>query len=333
MVVYQDIIKDIVSKKLNNFYFLYGEEPYYMDKLVENFLSRAISEEAKDFDLSLSFGADETSENIVANCLRYPMMNDRLLVIVREAQECRTLAKLTEYIPRLPETTTLVLCYSQSMKDIKAGIKKLMEQGIAFESKPLEEKKVTRTIEALFAQKGLMIEPKAAQMMGEHTSTSIISIVSEVEKISIALQGQNRKITEDDIEKYIGVSKEYNYYELEEAIVECNSFKAFNIVKHFEKNEKNYPVQRILPSLFEYFSDLLILHYLPELTVNTICKALGLRESYRADKYVKGLKNYSVGKVFNIVRRIRVSDAESKGFYGRRTNTEVLMDLLFYIFL
>ncbi len=331
MANYQELATDIVKKKLKPLYFLYGEEPYLIDKLTNLFLERVIPKDQEPFNLTLVYGADVTAQDLVADAMRFPMLGERVLILVREAQMCRDLEKLEPYLLQFPESTTLVLCYKKGIDKRKTFFKRLMDLAVMFESPLVKEYKLVDTIIQMCRSQHFGISPKTAQIMGEHTGTSMEQIASELDKLAIAYPKGKKELTADDIELYIGISKEYNNFELRQAIISRDVAKAFKIAHHFSKNESKYPVQAILPLLFNYFTNLLAVYYLPQKDERTIAASLKL-SSYQVNDYLVGLQHYSIMASFNIIRQIRMSDALSKGVGGTASSSQVLIDLLSYIF-
>ncbi len=331
MAGYQEIATQIIKKDLQPLYFLYGEESYLLDKLTALFAERVIPQDEEAFNLSILYGADVVAQDLVADAMRFPMMGERVLVLVREAQMCKDLEKLQPYLAEFPPSTTLVLCYKKTPDKRKALFKTLAERAVCFESQPIKEYKLVDTIIQMCRAEHFGISPKTAQIMGEHTGTSLEQIASELDKLRLAYPKGKSELTADDIELYIGISKEYNNFELRQAIINRDAAKAFKIAHHFSKNESKYPVQAILPLLFNYFTNLLAVYYLPNRDEKTIASSLKV-SSYQVQDYVSGLQHYSIMATFNIIHQIRMSDALSKGVGGTVTSSQVLIDLLSYIF-
>ncbi len=331
MISYQEIATQIVKKDLKPLYFLYGEEPYLIDKLATLFAERVIPEDEEAFNLTISYGADVTAQDLVADAMRFPMLGERVLVIVKEAQMCKDLEKLLPYLSEFPQSTTLVICYKKPVDKRKAFFKKLIELAVNFESPLIKEYKLVDTIIQMCRSQHFGISPKTAQIMGEHTGTSLEQIATELDKLAIAFPKGKRELTTDDIELYIGISKEYNNFELRQAVVSRDVAKAFKIAKYFSKNESKYPVQAVLPLLFNYFTNLLAVYYLAQRDERTIATTLKI-SPYQVNDYLLGLQNYSIMATFNIIHQIRMSDALSKGVDGTATSSQVLIDLLSYIF-
>ncbi len=331
MASYQDIASQIIHKKLAPIYFLYGEEPYFIDKLTTLFLSRIIPKDEQDFNLTHYYGADVFAQDIISDGMRFPMMGERNLIVLREAQMCKDLDKLTPYLDEFPPSTTLVFCYKKSIDKRKMFFKTILSKASTFESNPIKEYQIVDTIIQLCREKHFAISPDVAEIMAEHTGTSLEQIASEVNKLTTALPRGTRAITADHIEIYIGISKEYNNFELLRAIVHHDTAKAFKIAQHFSKNESKYPVQAVLPLIFNYFSNLLAVYYLPEKNERSIANALKLRP-YQVRDYIEGLRHYGIMTTFKIIHQVRMSDALSKGVGGTASSSQVLLDLLSYIF-
>lgn len=330
VTTYEDIVTSIKKKRLRSIYLLCGEEPLFIDKLSELFTTSLIPEAERELNQMILYGAEVDVRNIAVEAMRFPMIGDRLLVLVREAHQVRELDKLAPYLEGLPESTTLVLCYKKKVDKRKALYKMIDQVGMIYESQRLYDSKVPDFIVKSFAVESLSIDPRSAYMMSEHTGNDLEKILLEVKKVAIALGRTTRVVTPEIIEKYIGISKEYNSFELLRTLVERDAIRAQRIVHYIAANHKLYPIQMTLSLLYNYFSSLMAVHYLPQINEKTVAEALRL-SPYQTKDYILGGQNYSATSVFAIIRQIRLCDAASKGVDSSSSDGDILRELVSFI--
>ena len=329
MLTYDTIAREIKEGKLRPAYLLSGDEPYFIDKLTELFLQQVIPEDERDFNLTVLYGNDKNTQVslIASDVMRFPMMGERHLVLVKEAQQINDIESLGKHMTELPETTCLVLCYKKKADKRKALYKSFMAlDGSILESNPIAERDVPRFITSLLQAKNLSIDAHTAALMSEHTGNNLEKINGEVEKLSIVLPSGG-SVTPDVVELHIGISKEYNNFELLSALINRQDTKAYRIAYHFAKNEKNYPIQMTIAILFNYFSTLMGGYYLAQKDERSLAQGLGL-SPYMVRDYVKGMQHYSAGQVYQIIRHIRMADAYSKGVGANMPSGEILKQLV-----
>ena len=328
MSTYDELTKAIKSKTLSPAYLLAGEEPLYIDRLAQLLLDTLIPEEERDFNLSVLYGAEVGARDILTEAMRFPMMGDRVLVVVREAQLIKDLDLLAEHLDSLPSSTCLVLCYKKKPDKRKALYKRLEAAGAVYESSRIYDSKLPDFIIKSFAQQQLAIDPRAASLMAEATGNDLEKILGEVEKIALALSArQQRQVGLDEIEQYIGVSKEYNGFELQSALIKRDAARAYRIAFYFSANERNHPIQQILAMLFGFFSNLMAVHYMDARDERSI--AAGLKISpYAARDYNLARTNYNAAQVFAIIRQLRLLDAYSKGVETNIPSSELYKELV-----
>lgn len=329
MLTYDTIAREIKEGKLRPAYLLSGDEPYFIDKLTELFLQKVIPEDERDFNLTVLYGNDKNTQVslIASDVMRFPMMGEHHLVLVKEAQQINDIESLGKLLPELPETTCLVLCYKKKADKRKALYKSFMAlDGSILESNPIAERDVPRFITSLLQAKNLSIDAHTAALMSEHTGNNLEKINGEVEKLSIVLPSGG-SVTPDVVELHIGISKEYNNFELLSALINRQDTKAYRIAYHFAKNEKNYPIQMTIAILFNYFSTLMGGYYLAQKDERSLAQGLGL-SPYMVRDYVKGMQHYSAGQVYQIIRHIRMADAYSKGVGANMPSGEILKQLV-----
>ncbi len=307
------LVTDIKNKKLKPIYFLMGEEPYYIDKISDYIESSILTEEERGFNQMVLYGRDVTVEDIVNNAKRFPMMAEYQVVIVKEAQDLsRTIEKLASYAENPQPTTILVVNYKYKKIDKrKALYKTLKKTGIVYESKKLYENQVADWIRRVLSPKGYQISPKAAQMLVEFLGTDLSKINNELEKLQIILP-KDTQISPEHIEENIGISKDFNNFELRKAIGDRNAVKAYKIINYFSENPKDNPMVVTVSLLFNFFSQLLHFHGLSDKSPRNVASALKINP-YFVNEYVTAAKNYPMRKVSTVVASLRTFDVKSKG--------------------
>lgn len=333
MLSYQDIVTEIETRVLRRAYLLFGEDTYYIDRLCNLFTERVIPKEEQDFNLTVLYGSEKGTDasSIARDAMRFPMMGERHLVIIKEAQLVSDIERLGELLDELPETTCLVVAYKKKA-DKRKGLYKgfLAQEGSIFESMPLSEREVPHFISQSLAVHNIKVDAHTAVLMSELTGNDREKIAHNVDKLSIFFGLEGGTLTPELMEEQIGVSREYNNFELLSALIHRDVSKAFRIAYHFASNEKTYPIQMTLPILFNYFSQLMGAYYLPQKDERSLAQGLGI-SPYIARDYAIGLQSYSARQVFGIIHQIRLSDAYSKGVGASLSGGEILKELVSYI--
>ncbi|MFI1771367.1 DNA polymerase III subunit delta [Thalassobellus citreus] len=309
----KQIATDIKQGKLKPIYFLMGEEPYYIDKISDYIEASVLSEEERGFNQTVLYGRDVSIDDIVGNAKRYPMMAEYQVIIVKEAQDLsRTIEKLASYAQNPQPTTVLVFNYKYKKLDKrKALYKSLKKTGVVYESKKLYENQVADWIRRVLSPKKYTISPKAAQMLVEFLGTDLSKINNELEKLQIILP-EGSQITPEIIEVNIGISKDFNNFELRKAVGERNTVKAYQIVNYFANNPKDNPIVVTVSLLFNFFSQLLHFHGLKDKSPRNVASALKVN-SYFVNEYISAARNYPMRKVSMVVSTLREFDVKSKG--------------------
>jgi len=309
----KQIVTDIKKGQIKPIYFLMGEEPYYIDAISDYIEKNVLAEEEKGFNQMVLYGRDVAIDEIVSNAKRYPMMAERQVVIVKEAQDLsRTIEKLASYAENPQPTTVLVFNYKYKKIDKrKALYKTLKKSGVVFESKKLYENQVADWIRRVLSGQKYTISPKASQMLVEFLGTDLSKINNELEKLKIVLP-EGTQITPEHIEENIGISKDYNNFELRKAVGERNSVKVFKIVNYFANNPKDNPMVVTVSLLFNFFSQLLHFHGLHDKNPRNVASALKINP-YFVNEYVSAARNFPMRKVSAIVSILREFDVKSKG--------------------
>lgn len=327
------IVNDIKAGIIKPIYFLMGEEAYYIDKLSDYIEDKVLTEDEKGFNQTVLYGRDVTIEDIVSAAKRYPMMAERQVVIVKEAQDLsRTIDKIESYAENPMPSTVLVICYKYKTLDKRKKVTKLLaKNGIVYESKKLYENQVGDWIKRVLAGKKYSIEPKANAMMVEFLGTDLSKINNELEKLQIILP-KGSTITPKHIEENIGFSKDFNVFELRKAIGDRNQLKAYTIADNFAQNPKDNPIIVTTSLVFSFFVQLLKYHGLKDKNPNNVSKVLGVNPFFMKD-YDIALKNYPMRKVSQIVGSLREIDVKSKGVGANALpQSDLLKEMLFKIF-
>lgn len=330
---FEEICREICQKKFLPVYFFMGEEAFFMDQITDLIIKNALDESERDFNQIILYGADTDVATIINAARRFPMMSKYQLVIVREAQMLKNVEELSFYVKKPLESTILVINHKYKTLDRRKSLASAVEKvGVLFESKKVPDYKLPGFITSYLQQRGIGIDPKAAQMLSDFLGNDLNKLTKELEKLNLLLATQTKRITPELVEQNIGISKEYNNFELIKAIATKDVLKANRIAQHFDKNPKNNPIQMTLPVLFNYFMNLLICYYTPDKSDNSLIQALGLKGTFQLKDYQLGMKNYSAMKVFNLIADIRTCDAASKGINNNSASPgELLKELLYRI--
>ena len=333
-VTFQAIMQDLKNRNFAPFYLLMGEESYYIDTISDYIASHVLLPEECDFNQTICFGSDVTAVQVTDMAKRYPMMAEFQVIIVKEAQNIRSLEALEGYLKKPVKSTILVWCHKNGKIDTRKKVIGLAQaMGVVFESKKLRDYQLPEFIQNYLKSKKATIDPKSCQMIVNHIGSDLSRIVSELDKILIYLPNDNRRVTPDIVEKEIGVSKDFNAFELRNAIVSKDIFKANQIIKYFDNNPKAGSLYSFLPLLFSFFQNLMILHYTPnKSSEQDIAKALDLNSTWGIKDLITGLKNYSARKTMDIISKIREVDGKSKGLDNHYTGAgELMKELIFYV--
>lgn len=330
---YEEIVRDVKNGVYVPIYFLMGEEDYYIDRISEYIADRVLTEAEKEFNLTILYGADTDIATIINSAKRYPMMSKYQIVMVKEAQNLKNLDELTYYLQKPLMSTILVFCYKHGVLDRRKKLAAEIEKaGILFESKKLKDAQLSGFISSYLKRKRVDIEPKASEMMAEFVGADLNRMAGELEKLVITLPDGCSRITPEQIERNIGISKDYNNFELRNALITKDVLKANLIVKYFNNNMKNNPLQVTLAVLFGFFSNLMLTYYAPGKSEQEIASFLGLRSPWQAKDYLAAMKKYSVVKVMQIIGEIRLCDAKSKGVKNSSVSDgDLLRELIYFI--
>lgn len=331
---YDSIMRDLEARHFSPIYILMGEESYFIDKISDYIAENVLQPEERDFNQNIVFGSDINAAQIVDLAKGYPMMAEYRVVIVKEAQNLRGTDVIEKYLKNPVKSTILVLCHKNGTIDRR---KKLIGRsealGVVFESKKMRESELPSFIASYLKQKNVTIDYKSTAMIADHIGSDLNRMISVLDKLLISLPEDNRVVVPEVIEKQIGVSKDFNAFELRNALVNRDVFKANQIIKYFDNNPKAGSLYSFLPMLFSYFRDLMIAHYIPgNNSEDALAAGLGLKSRWGAKDYMIGLRAYSARKTMDILGKVREIDAKSKGLDNPSTGSGDLMkELIFFI--
>jgi DNA polymerase-3 subunit delta len=328
----EQIVNDIKSKNTKPIYFLMGEEAYYIDKISDFIENNILTEEEKGFNQMILYGRDVTVDDVVGNAKRYPMMSEKQVVIVKEAQDLsRSIEKLADYAEDPQPSTILVICYKYKTIDKRKKLAKAIAQkGCLFESKKLYDNQVSDWINAVLRAKGYQIEPKAAHMLVEFLGTDLSKIANELGKLTLIIE-KGATISALQIEQNIGISKDFNNFELRKAIGDKELVKANRIIQYFSQNPRSNPLIMTISLLNAFFTQLLLYHGLKDKGKINVGKMLKINP-YFIPEYQRAAKNYPMRKVAQVISRLREADLKSKGVGASNlAQGDILKELLFKI--
>ena len=309
---------DELTGKLKNkiyypVYLLHGEEPYFIDVLSEYIEQHCLSDQEKEFNQQIFYGKDSDVQEIISSARRFPMMANYQVILLKEAQDLEKIDELQPYCQRPVESTILVLCYKYATLDKRKSLFKAIEKnGVVFESKKLHESKIPDWIHEYLRNRSYRITPKAALLLTDFVGNDLDKIVNEIQKLLINIPA-GTEIDEEYIEKNIGISKDYNVFELQKALARKDTFKANQIIAYFAANPKENPMVKVVPILSSYFSKVLMYHYLTDKSRNSVAAALSVKPFFVPD-YQQAAKTFPVSRLLKIISLLREYDMKAKGF-------------------
>lgn len=332
-MTFEQIITNIKSRDFKPVYLLMGDEPYYIDELTSLFIDTVLPEEERDFNQTILYGMETDVKSVITLARSFPMMSEYQLVVVKEAQNLSKIDELEVYAKNPLHTTILILNYKNGTLDKRKKLYAEIEKhGVIFESKKIPEYKIPGFIASYVQTKGLGIDQKSAQMLSDYLGNDLSKLTNEIAKLLIAIPPDQKRITAELIEENIGISKDFNNFELLKAIVEKDVFKINQIADYFAKNPKNNPLVMTMSVLFNFFSNLMVCYWAKNKTEQGIAAELGFRNPYQAKDYVQALKNYNAFKSMEIIGLLRIYDGKSKGVGNiSASDGELLKELLYKI--
>ncbi|MFO7658223.1 MAG: DNA polymerase III subunit delta [Bacteroidales bacterium] len=331
-MTFDKIMTELTNKVFHPIYFLTGDEPYYIDQVSDYIEKHALSETEKPFNQVVIYGNDVDAAAVINTAKRYPMMSKHQVVIVKEAQNIKNIDDLVYYVESPLKSTILVINHKYKKLDKRKKLfLSLSKNAVVLESNKLYESKIPEWITNYLEQKEIRILPAAAAMLTEFLGNDLGRIVNELEKLKLTLPPSEKTINAAHIEKNIGISKDYNNFELHNALIERNALKANRIINYFDKNQKINPITLTITSLYFFFSKVFMYHGLEDKGRNNVAAALKISPFFVSD-YQKAAKSYPAGKVKNIIAWLREYDLKSKGMGNvSATPGDLLKELIFKI--
>lgn len=331
-ITYEEIISSLKKRIFKPVYFLAGDEPYYIDLISDYIEDNILPEAERSFNQVVLYGEDTSVAAITDTARRFPMMSTHQVIIVKEAQSLKKIEDLLFYLEKPLESTLLVINYKYKQLDKRTKFfKTLNSTAVYFESQRLRDYQVPAWIEKYLMKEGIKTEPDASALLTEYLGTDLHKIVNELKKLLITLPREKPVITTTLIEKNIGISKDYNNFELQKAVGEKNILKATRIVRHFAANQKDNPITLSITSLFIHFSRLLIYHNLTDKSKNNVAAALRINPFF-VKEYELSASKYNLAKTVQVISLLRTYDMKSKGYGDLSSDSgDILRELVFKI--
>lgn len=330
---YMDIVKDVRAGKFAPVYCLMGEEDYYIDNLSQFILDNALAPEEHDFNYTLLYGSETRANDVINIARQYPMMAERRVVVVREFQAMPDKETLTAYVKNSTPTTILVLCHKHGKLDGRRSLgQEIKRHGVLFESKRLYDRELPGFVNSYMQRKQKTIEPAAVQMLCDHVGSDLSRLVAEMDKLLLALPQGESRVGAKLVEEQTGMSKDFNNFELQNALAVRDVYKANQIVKYFDSNPRSFSLPFTLSALFNFFSDVLLAYYAPDQSDDGIAQFLGKTTWQCRQAVIPARRTYAGKKVVDIISEIRKTDGKSKGVGGSKTpQGDLLKELVFFI--
>ncbi len=331
-VSYDQVISELRRKVYKPLYLLMGEEPYYIDKISDYIQENVLDESQREFDLTVVYGKDTDMAAIVNAAKRYPMMSPCQVVIVKEAQHIKDWEPLQYYISHPQQSTILVFAYKYGTPDKrKKWVLDITKSGVVFESDKFRDYEMGAWISRYAKDMNVTVDEKAVVMLTEFLGTDLSKVANELDKLLLTKPAGVNRITPEHVEKNIGISKDYNVFELQAALINRDVVKANRIVRYFSDNKKANPMVMVLAQLFNFFSNLMMYHYLPDKSQMAVAQELKVNPFFVKD-YEKASKAYGAWRTMNIITWIRETDARGKGIDSNGVEDgELLKELIFKI--
>lgn len=330
-MTYEQLIDDLSKKKYSPIYFLYGEEPYYIDKVSDYISENVLTEAEKSFNYSLFYGKDSDARTIITACKRYPMMSSHQVIIVKEAQDLSDIEDLIYYVEKPLTSTILVVNFKYGKPDGRSKFfKSLSKAAVLFESPKIRDYQMGEWIKNYCKTQQLTIDPKAQELLNDFLGTDLSKVANEIEKLQLVMPKGSKTIDCDLIEKNIGISKDYNIFELQGALSKRDVVKAYRIIDHFEKNPNMYPLVVVLGGLYSFFVRLLTFQCLKDKSQNYAMTAMNLKYPVYKDLSMAA-RHFPLSKVTQIISYLRDCDVKSKGMGSASSQGDLLKELVFKI--
>jgi DNA polymerase-3 subunit delta len=328
---YEDILKKIKERVFYPIYYLHGEESFFIDKICDAIDNTVLSEGEKDFNQTVVYGRETDVATIISMAKRFPMMSSHQVILVKEAQHLKKIDDLLSYVDNPQKSTIIVFCHKYGKIDGRKKVaQKIKKSHLLFESKKLYDNQIPGWISDHIRSKGFSINPTASMLLSEYIGNDLSRISNELEKLLIDANSQ-KAIDEQDVQDKIGISKDFNVFELQKALGSKNIYKANQIISYFASDPKNHPLVMVIPLIFNYFTNLGIIITLKDKSSRSVASALSINP-YFVNELVSASRNYPYGKILKIIGYCREYDAKSKGINNNSASNEDLMkELIFKI--
>lgn len=332
-VTYDEIVRSVRAGNFAPVYYLMGEEAYYIDKVSEFIVDTALKEEEKDFNLTVCYGTDVTADEVINAAKRFPMMAERQVVLVREAQSLPGKERLSFYLEHPQPSTVLIFCHKHGVLDKRKKLAAdIQKTGVLFESKKLYDSQLPGFVTTYLRRKGVAMEQNAVMMVCESVGSDLSRLSGELDKLMLALPEGETRIGADFVEQHVGISKDFNNFELVSALVAKDVLKVNRIVKYFNDNPKNFSLQLTLSVMFGFFSNLMVAYYAPQRTEEGVADWVEQPRWQVARNILPAMQKYSGVKVMQIIGKLRETDAKSKGLGNTiATPGDLLKELAYFI--
>ena len=323
------LLKEIRNKKFEKIYFLHGEEPYFIDVLTKAIQDNALEESERDFNQSILYGKDAEVLSLISELKSYPMMAERRLVILKEAQYFKAIEQLESYLENPANSTIFVICYKYKTYDArKKTLKNALKNGVVFKSEKVKEYQLAEWIQQYIKTIGYELTSKACMLLIESLGNDLGRIVKELEKLAVLIE-KGTIINENHIEENIGISKDYNVFELTNAVANKDNLKALKIVDYFDHNPKAADLVFVISNLFKFFSQIMRIHFLPNKSREAVAKALGVHP-FVAGELTNAKNKYDPRKIAANIALIHEYDLKSKGVGNTSATQGELMREMVY---
>jgi len=332
-ITYEQIVREVRAGDIKPIYFLMGEESYYIDHVADFIVNTLLTPEERDFNLVTFFGADTAVETVITAARAYPMGAQRLVVLVKEAQSMKHIDRLELYLRQVQPSTVLVICYKNGSLDRRLKVAALIQkEGVLFESKKLYDSQLPPFVRDYLKRRHVAVAQGAAEMVAEYVGADLNRLASELDKLVLALPQGEKTVTPELVRQQIGISKNFNIFELQDALGTKDVLKVNRILKYFDSNPKENPIQMVLPALFRYFSNLMLAYYSPDKSEHGIATWLNMTDWQVRKNVMPGMRLYTGVKVMNILSEIRRTDGRAKGVGNPSTsNGDLMRELMYFV--
>ena len=332
-LTYESVFSELKKGVYRPVYYFMGEEGFYTDRLTDYIAENVLPEDERGFNQTVFYGLDTTMDAVVDAARSFPMMADRQVIIVKEAQLIKNTDALLSYLKHPQPTTVLVFAHKNGSLDKRKKIAAELEKvGAVLEFKKLKDEQLPTFVNNYMRGKGVVADEKTVQMICESIGADLSRLASEIDKLLLVLPEGCQVITPELVEENIGISKEYNNYELQNALIRTDVYKAKKIINYFAANPKKNPIQLTLAILFGFFSNVMMAYYAPDKSERGVAAYLGLKSTWGVGDYLVAMKNYRATHVMQILHQIRLADARSKGADAVMVpDGEIMRELLFFI--